>query len=248
MRLFLEWRLAHMKGKWDQTPRHHSSFCWQFSFLLSQVDLFSWLPLNALPWTLINSASLHFSLSGDIETSSLSHFLIYLSGILFQINNNWLWRKYRTIKEIFVFPHIPFATKCSGAVHTHNMRTVSLKGIMAGSNRSGDLRDAQQSIPKGTIAAIATTSTVCILLWRSFVTRSYHLLFVFSVCMRMPFHHNFAIYNLCYLVAFWTFRKHARCYRVYVYHPSLTQLNLTLDLTSVLLFGATVHGDLLRDK
>lgn len=84
MRLFLEWRLAHMKGKWDQTPRHHSSFCWQFSFLLSQVDLFSWLPLNALPWTLINSASLHFSLSGDIETSSLSHFLIYLSGILFQ--------------------------------------------------------------------------------------------------------------------------------------------------------------------
>ena len=38
------------------------------------------------------------------------------------------------------------------------------KGIMAGSNRSGDLRDAQQSIPKGTIAAIATTSVVCILL------------------------------------------------------------------------------------
>ena len=34
---------------------------------------------------------------------------------------------------------------------------------MAGSNRSGDLRDAQQSIPKGTIAAITTTSVVCIL-------------------------------------------------------------------------------------
>lgn len=56
----------------------------------------------------------------------------------------------------------------------------SVTGIMAGSNRSGDLQDAQQSIPKGTIAAIATTSTVY--------------------------------------------------------------------LTSVLLFGATVHGDLLRDK
>ena len=55
--------------------------------------------------------------------------------------------------------------KYSGAVHTHNMRTVSLKGIMAGSNRSGDLQDAQQSIPKGTIAAIATTSTVCILIF-----------------------------------------------------------------------------------
>lgn len=41
--------------------------------------------------------------------------------------------------------------------------TFVLTGIMAGSNRSGDLRDAQKSIPVGTIAAITTTSTVCIL-------------------------------------------------------------------------------------
>ncbi|KFV68386.1 Solute carrier family 12 member 5, partial [Dryobates pubescens] len=34
--------------------------------------------------------------------------------------------------------------------------------IMAGSNRSGDLRDAQKSIPTGTILAIATTSAVYI--------------------------------------------------------------------------------------
>lgn len=34
---------------------------------------------------------------------------------------------------------------------------------MAGSNRSGDLRDAQKSIPTGTILAIATTSFICIL-------------------------------------------------------------------------------------
>lgn len=72
------------------------------------------------------------------------------------------------------FSHIPFAMKYSGAVHTHNMHTVSLKGIMAGSNRSGDLQDAQQSIPKGTIAAIATTSTVCILIFYDIVLLLVH--------------------------------------------------------------------------
>uniref|UniRef100_A0A8C9ZM36 Solute carrier family 12 member 7a n=1 Tax=Sander lucioperca TaxID=283035 RepID=A0A8C9ZM36_SANLU len=38
----------------------------------------------------------------------------------------------------------------------------SVTGIMAGSNRSGDLRDAQRSIPIGTIMAIVTTSFIYI--------------------------------------------------------------------------------------
>jgi len=38
----------------------------------------------------------------------------------------------------------------------------SVTGIMAGSNRSGDLADAQRSIPIGTISAILTTGTVYI--------------------------------------------------------------------------------------
>ncbi|KAF9421356.1 hypothetical protein HW555_002571, partial [Spodoptera exigua] len=55
---------------------------------------------------------------------------------------------------------------CDPYYLTHNVSIV--QGIMAGSNRSGDLADAQKSIPIGTICAILTTSTVylsCVLLF-----------------------------------------------------------------------------------
>jgi len=40
------------------------------------------------------------------------------------------------------------------------MTYIQIKGIMAGSNRSGDLADPQKSIPIGTILAILVTSSV----------------------------------------------------------------------------------------
>ncbi|XP_029645952.1 solute carrier family 12 member 4 isoform X2 [Octopus sinensis] len=51
----------------------------------------------------------------------------------------------------------------------------SVTGIMAGSNRSGDLADAQKSIPTGTVAAIMTTSLV-------YITS----VFFFAACVEGP--------------------------------------------------------------
>ena len=53
-----------------------------------------------------------------------------------------------------------FKFPCSNVLTLSVYCPYFLIGIMAGSNRSGDLADPQKSIPIGTILAILTTSTV----------------------------------------------------------------------------------------
>uniref|UniRef100_A0A803TLE2 Solute carrier family 12 member 7 n=1 Tax=Anolis carolinensis TaxID=28377 RepID=A0A803TLE2_ANOCA len=101
------------------------------------------------------------------------------------VNNLWsVYREKGVIIEKQDMPSVPVPSleevkeKSDAYVYTDIMTYFtmlvgiyfpSVTGIMAGSNRSGDLRDAQKSIPTGTILAISTTSFILIgtLAWPS---------------------------------------------------------------------------------
>lgn len=77
-------------------------------------------------------------------------------------------------------------------------------GIMAGSNRSGDLRDAQRSIPFGTIMAIITTSIICIFLYSQITNQSnlHHLGLRSSLCKNNCKKESFSKFSRTLIAAF----------------------------------------------
>ncbi|MEE6516094.1 hypothetical protein FKM82_025331 [Ascaphus truei] len=122
-----------------------------------------------------------WSIGGASVLRSVREFLgtnFMLQGSFGPFTTNNLWSNYLEKGEILEKTHQPSVDVLGSKSHLHlyvlaDITTTftvlvgiffpSVTGIMAGSNRSGDLRDAQKSIPVGTILAIITTSLVCIL-------------------------------------------------------------------------------------
>lgn len=83
-----------------------------------------------------------------------------------------IWRK---ILYIWTFVRFMLTIWESSFIENRLLLLCSLTGLMAGSNRSGDLANPQFSIPVGTLCAVMVTSFVCIL--STFYTSLYFLAF-----------------------------------------------------------------------
>uniref|UniRef100_A0A3P9LUJ2 Solute carrier family 12 member 7a n=1 Tax=Oryzias latipes TaxID=8090 RepID=A0A3P9LUJ2_ORYLA len=101
-----------------------------------------------------------------------------IPGLLSGVIKENLWSNYGPAREVIEKqnqPSVPAPTPKTGKEQNYVFSDIatfftllvgiyfpSVTGIMAGSNRSGDLRDAQRSIPVGTILAILTSSFIYI--------------------------------------------------------------------------------------
>ncbi|KAJ8268529.1 hypothetical protein COCON_G00137010 [Conger conger] len=87
-----------------------------------------------------------------------------IPGLLSGVISDNLWSSYGPNKMVVESSRQPYIFNDMATFFTLlvGIYFPSVTGIMAGSNRSGDLKDAQRSIPTGTILAIATTSFIYI--------------------------------------------------------------------------------------
>ncbi|XP_041417026.1 solute carrier family 12 member 4 isoform X2 [Xenopus laevis] len=125
----------------------------------------------------------HFCRSSNFSTSICDEYFLKnnvteiagIPGAASGILKDNLWSNYLQKGEILKTPHLPSVDVLGSKSNFHlyvltdisatftvlvGIFFPSVTGIMAGSNRSGDLRDAQKSIPVGTILAIITTSLI----------------------------------------------------------------------------------------
>ncbi|CAM9240606.1 unnamed protein product [Bubo scandiacus] len=135
-------------------------------------------------WRLFCDSSLLNATCDDYFTLNNVTEIQGIPGIMSGVLTDNLWSTYSERGSIVEKKHQPSVagseeTKLSGLpyvftdIMTYFTMLVgiyfpSVTGIMAGSNRSGDLKDAQKSIPTGTILAISTTSFIylsCIVLF-----------------------------------------------------------------------------------
>lgn len=118
---------------------------------------------------------------------------------------------------------------------------------MAGSNRSGDLRDAQKSIPTGTILAIATTSAVCILQGSAAPWVMGEAPQAVAAGQRLLW---FGVWQgrwvpLPLLLLCGAGDRRGGCVGLCIFQALL---DCPADISSVVLFGACIEGVVLRDK